>query len=121
MPWYAASAMIVFRLKSGAQHRFTLHENVILVQGQDEVEARRKAEQFARDSNAADDTLTVDGLPAVAHFCGLRKLTAVSNIYSDADVLGDGAEVTYSVFEVEDESAISALVDGDVVTVRYVE
>src|SRR5262249_10953322 len=122
MPWYAASAIVAFRLRSGIQDRFTLHENVILVQGQDEREALAKAERFARETAVVDDeTLTVDGQPAFAEFCGIRKLISVSNIYSEDDAPGDGAEVTYSVLEVEDSSAISNLVEGAVVTLKYVE
>ena len=121
MPWFAAHAVIYFKLKDGPQERFSVWENVLLVEARDGKDAMAKAEALAREDEGDDSgSLVSDGHPAQRIFAGIRKLLTVAHAAA-GDVIGDGDEVTYSEFEVADEAAVRALAAGKKVSLKYVE
>jgi hypothetical protein len=55
MPWFAASAIMYVRFKSGAQDSYPIWENVLLVEAESAVQAHRLAMEFAmRDEGDSD-------------------------------------------------------------------
>ena len=121
MAWFAAHAIMYFRLKSGVQDRFTIWENVYLIEAKDGDEAFVKAEAWARQEEGDDDgSLLVDEQPATLVFAGIRKMITVSH-WEEEGQLRHGDEITYSQFQVSDEETIHELVAGEEVTVEYIE
>jgi hypothetical protein len=121
--WYAAHVIMYFKFKDGVQDSFTVYENIFLVEASSTDEGFQKAARFA-EADEGDDhaSLTCDGRPATRTFAGIRKLVQVDGGMADLDDRPvDGAEVTYSVFEVKNEKALKRLVAGKAVTVRYRE
>jgi hypothetical protein len=83
-----------------------------------------KARKYAEASIVEDKTLTINGEPAVASFCGIRKIIAISNpwpLSQDEDKPTDGTEITYSKFQLKDEQALARLVNGADVPIHYLE
>jgi len=121
MAWYAAHAIMYFKLKSAAQDRFTIWENVLLIEAEDTDSAWAKAVECAkRDEGDSDGSLTVDEQPATLIFAGIRKLITVSH-WEQEGRLNHGDEITYSEFQVSNEDAIRELVSGAEVALAYVE
>jgi hypothetical protein len=119
MAWFAAHAIMYFKLKGGAQDRFAVWENVYLIEAEDVDGAWEKAEARARRDEGDDDgSLSVDGRPATLVYAGIRKMSEVSHADEEGR-LGSGDEITYSEFEVSDEKSVRALVAGEEVSVRY--
>lgn len=119
MTWFAAHAVLYFKLKGGAQGRCTVWENVYLIEAEDVDAAWEKAEARARQEEGDDDgSLTVDEQPATCVFAGIRKMSEVSHAAEDGR-LASGDEITYSEFEVSDEESVRALVTGEEVSVTY--
>jgi hypothetical protein len=119
MTWFAAHAIMYFKLKGGAQDRFTVWDNVYLIEAEDIDGAWEKAEARARQEEGDDDgTLSVDGQPATLVFAGILKMSEVSHVGEDGR-LRSGDELTFSEFEVSDETSIRALIAGEEVSVRY--
>lgn len=110
-----------FKLKSGVQDRFTIWENVYLIEAEDSEEAWAKAEDWAkREEGDSDGSLLVDDQPATQIFAGIRKMITVSH-WEEEGKLTHGDEITYSEFQVTEEASIRQLVDGEEVTVEYIE
>jgi hypothetical protein len=121
MAWFAAHAIMYFKLKSGVQDRFTIWENVYLIEAENSDEAREKAEAWAKQEEGdSDGSLLVDEQPATQVFAGIRKMITVSH-WEEEGQLKHGDEITYSEFQVSDEKSIRELVDGEEVTVEYIE
>lgn len=121
MSWYAAHAIMYFKLKSGLQDRFTVWENVYLIEASDSDEAWEKAEAWAKENESGENSsLRVDGQPASLVFAGVRKLITVSHWDKEGE-LRSNDELTYSEFQVADEESVLKLVKGEEVTVDYIE
>jgi len=121
MAWYAAHAIMYFKLKGATQERFTIWENVFLIESEDSDSAWVKAVEWAkREEGDSDGSLTVDGQPATLVFAGIRKLITVSH-WEQEGKLKHGDEITYSEFQVSNEESIRELVAGNEVAVEYVE
>ncbi len=121
MAWFAAHAIMYFKLKSGVQDRFTIWENVYLIEAENSDEAWEKAEAWAKQEEGdSDGSLLVDEQPATQVFAGIRKMITVSH-WEEEGQLKHGDEITYSEFQVSDEKSIRALVDGEEVSVEYIE
>ena len=119
MAWFAAHAVMYFKLKGGAQGGVTVWENVYLVEAGDVDGAREEAEARARAEEGDDDgTLSFDDQPATLVFAGIRKMSEVAHVGEDGRLRG-GDEITFSEFEVSDEQSVRALVTGEEVVVRY--
>jgi hypothetical protein len=121
MAWFAAHAIMYFKLKSGFQDSFTIWENVYLIEAENGDEVREKAEMWARrEEGDSDGSLKVDGQAATQVFAGIRKIIAVSH-WEEEGRLSEGDEITYSEFQVSDEKSIRQLVNGEEVSVEYIE
>ena len=121
MAWFAAHAIMYFKLKSGVQDRFTIWENVYLIEAENSDEAGHKAEARAKQEEGdSDGSLTVDDQPATLVFAGIRKIITVSHWEEDGQ-LRHGDEITYSEFQASDEKSIRELIDGEEVSVDYIE
>jgi hypothetical protein len=122
MPWYAASAVVLFRFKEGEQDVFPVWENVYLVHAQSIDEAEQKASELARQTEGDDGgSLTCNGRLARKEFCGIRKVVTISNINAPKDEPTDGAEITFSEMEVNSAADLKALAAGECVTVKYID
>jgi len=115
MAWFAAHAIMYFKLKSGVQDCFTIWENVYLIEAENSDEAWAKQEE-----GDSDGSLLVDEQPATQVFAGIRKMITVSH-WEEEGQLKHGDEITYSEFQVSDEKSIRELVDGEEVSVEYIE
>ncbi len=62
----------------------------------------------------------MDGQLATQVFAGIRKMIAVSHWEKEGQ-LRHGDEITYSEFQVLDEKSIRELVNGEEVSVEYIE
>lgn len=119
MPWYSASAIMFVQFKDGKQDSYSVWENVHLLQASNREEAEERAIKRAKDDEGdSSGTFMWEERPAVWVFAGLRKLITVSHPDLDDNEL-DGAEVTFSAFEVETEADLTALVNGEDVNVKY--
>jgi hypothetical protein len=108
--------------KDGKQDKYTVWENVLLIDAPSNEEALQKAETLGREQEGDEDgSLTWAERPAKWVYSGIRKLLTVSNLSSVENVPADGAEISYSEFEVSDDVSLSRLVNGEEVTVLYVE
>lgn len=122
MPWFAASVIMHIRYKDGIQDKYPVWENVLLIDAPTSEEALQKAERAGREREGdSDGSLTWEGRPAEWVYSGIRKLITVSNPNSVENIPDDGAEVSYSEFEVPNDVSLSRLVKGEEVTVLYVE
>jgi hypothetical protein len=121
MPWFAASVIMHIRYKDGIQDKYPVWENVLLIDAPTSEEALQKAERAGREREGdSDGSLTWEGRPAEWVYSGIRKLITVSNPNSIENIPDDGAEVSYSEFEVPDDISLSRLVKGEEVPVLYV-
>lgn len=120
MSWYAAHAIMYFQLTDGPQDGFQVYENVFLVQADTPDEAWAKAQEFARRDEGDDrGSLRVGDRPARRIFGSIRKVVSVAHEGPDGQ-LGDGDEVTYSEFVVNDRAALDRLIGAEDVEVLYV-
>jgi hypothetical protein len=107
------------KFKDGNQDSYPVWENVILVEAPTPEEAEEKAIRRAKDVEGdSSDSFAWNQRPATWVFTGLRKLISVSHPDSDEKEL-DGAEVTFSEFEVTTEAELNSLVNGEDVKVLY--
>jgi hypothetical protein len=119
MAWFAAHAIMYFKLKSGEQDRFTIWDNVYLIEAEDIDEAWEKAEARAKQEEGDDDgSLLLDEQPAAVVFAGIRTMSEVAHGEEEGQ-LRSGDEITYSEFQVSDEESVRRLVNGEEVSVNY--
>ena len=123
MAWFAAHAIMYFKLKSGVQDCFTIWENINLVEAADSDEAWQKAEAWAKEeanANNEGDTLRVGDEPAEMIFAGIRKMISVSH-WEEWGQLRSKDEITYSEYPVADEESVLKLARSEAVTIDYLE
>lgn len=123
MTWYAVHAIVAMRRvdKIGP---FSVYENVFLVEANSSAEASAKGAELATCEVNAGDNLTIDDVPAVRSFVGVRKVVSVSNpspLDLDRDRPVSGTELTYSEYVVDSEEALQKLAAGEAVAVHYVD
>lgn len=122
MPWFAASVIMHICFKYGEQDKYPVWENVLLIDAPSNEEALQKAETLGREQEGDEGgSLTWAERPAKWVYSGTRKLLTVSNPSSGENLPADGAEISYSEFEVPDDVSLSRPVNGEEVTVLYVE
>jgi len=122
--WFTASILIAIKPKSYVGGPFEVYEDMYLLEAPSGREAIQKAEQLGREYLLIDDGLTIDGVPAVRSFIGIRKLISVSNptpLAQDEDRPVSGTEVTYALYQVANDAAASKLANGKKVNVVYLE
>jgi hypothetical protein len=117
MPWFAAHAIMCFRLNSGKQQRYRVWENVLLVEAPDSRGAWDRGIELARQDESSE-SLWIDEQPCELVFGGLRKVVEVSHGGRD-NAPQHGDEISYSEFEVEDADALRRLIDGENAAVMY--
>ena len=124
MPWFAAHVVVYFRRKDGPQTRFTVWENVYVLEAADREVARARAEALGRREEGDDrGTLYEMDATGTRHnltrvFAGVRKVLTIAHEREDEE-LGSEDEVTFSEFVVEGEEGIRRLAAGDSVTLTY--
>jgi hypothetical protein len=119
MPWFAAHAVMYVRFKDGRQDTYSVWENVLLVEAADGDDARAKATARARrDEGDSQGSMTWENRPAEWVLAGVRKVMSVAH---EADGLGSGDEITYSELLIRDRAELDRFVNGEQVSVRYVE
>ena len=122
MTWFGASVIMVIRFQDGVQDRYPPWENVILVDALSAEDAYAKAERYGReDESSQDESLTWEGRPAQLVFGGVRKVIEIRNASMARDQPGDGAEITYSQFDLDSDESLSKLIKGEEVRVLYSE
>lgn len=123
MAWYSASLIYVIRLKSAGQVDFPVWENTCLIEAEDDNEAFQKAEVIGREREVEDDTLALNGEPAVMSFYGVRK---IFEIYAPFDVIefvrpDHGTEVGFSRYSVSAIDDLEKLMSGECVQIFFEE
>ena len=122
--WYCAHAIFYFEFKYEEQDSYLVHENVYLIQAEDEFSAMGKATEIAKENEdlSEDDHLELNEKPVRYIFSGIRKLITVSNYdKKNEDVIESGVEATYSELEVDDLNQVKKLSEGSFVEVLYRE
>ena len=119
MTWYSAHIIMFVEFKSGAQERFPVWENIVLINARTEDEAFEKAERHGRSNEGDDDDSFRWGRrPARWVFAGVRKLTECVDPLERPD---DGTEVSYTELELDSLAAVKKLAAGKPVHVRINE
>lgn len=120
--WFCAHAIFYYRLD--AQVSYLIHENVYLIEADDEQLAQVTAEKLGREADDLneDGRIEVNGQPAQYVFAGIRKLIQVETSPDTAKgLLRSGTEATYSVMEVDTLEEVESLAKGRVTSVLYRE
>ena len=113
---------MAIRFQDGVQDKYPAWENVLLIEALSVEEAYSKAEHYGReDESSQDELLTWEGRPARLVFGGVRKVIEIRNASERRDEPGDGAEITYSQFDLDSEESLSKLIKGEEVPVLYME
>lgn len=123
MTWFAAHIVIGIRRRDGIGV-ISIYENVVLIEAPKAKDARLVASKIGEAETKIDDDLTIDDFPAERLFAGIRKLVNISNpdpLDLDQDRPISGSEITYSEFEVADETAMYQFARGETIDVRYIE
>ena len=123
MTWYAAHIIIGVKRRDG-KGSISAMENVVLLEAESFDEAERLALERGEEYAYEDDTLTLNGKPAVFIFVGVRKILTVSNpapLHQNEDRPISGTEITFSEFEVPDDEALRRLGEGKTLDVLYLE
>lgn len=124
MAWFAASIIISIRRSDQPTASILVSENVVLVEAANPGDALRQATEIGRSQVAVADGFTIDDRPAVKAFAGIRKLVKVSHPSYPGDddaPPASGSDLTQSLFDVDDDDALEALVDGKEVRLSYRE
>ena len=125
MTWYAASLIYVFKFRTGKQKRFSVWEDVCLVEASSGAVAQRKAERLGKAREDIDQAWTAGGRPASLVFAGVRKVLTIANPISAPSLNTDpprhGTEVTFSTFTLKSKRDLNKLVSGQSVPVIYEE
>lgn len=120
--WYCAHA--IFYYKYEGQTSFVLHENVYLIQAENDEQAMLDASVLALQCEdlSEDGHLEVDGNKASYRFAGIRKLIEVQlDRGKENEKLDSGVELTYSVMIADSLSEVERIAGGDEVGVVYRE
>jgi hypothetical protein len=123
MTWYVASGIFMYRPVTGVSaNGFLVHENFYLVQADSHDAAIKCAVEIARSNVVDDPTQTIDDVPAVYEFLGIRKTVEISNPLEVDEEEGPvhGTELTYSEYGVDSvEDAMKLTRDESVVITYY--
>lgn len=120
--WYCAHA--IFYFKYDRQESYLLHENVYLIDAEDDDLAWSEAERIAKEKEDlnTDGRLELNDNKVQYLFAGIRKVIQVETDSETAQGrLFSGVEATYSVMEVDNFAEVESLVSGEFTTVLYRE
>lgn len=118
--WYCAHAIFYFKLKYKEQDSFFIHENVYIIDANNEDEAMDKALECAEsyEDQNDNDTLKLNGESTCCLLAGIRKLRKM--LLPDSDnILRSGYEVTFSALEVDTLEEVDKLANGEFVDVLH--
>jgi hypothetical protein len=119
MTWYAAHGIMYVKFSDEKQDKYSVYENVILIEADSDEQALKKAkERCQKDEINSDLGFEWDGRTACLVFAGIRKIIECCD---SGNIPNDGTEITYSQMEVDDYESLSKLVEGELVTIRYEE
>jgi Domain of unknown function (DUF4288) len=126
MTWYAAHIIMYAEFIDGAQDKYIILENVILLEAASVDDAMRAAR--AHGEAMSGDSMTHNNRATIWRFGGVRKLIECSySLNQGLAKQGDtfqpesGAEITYSWMEVKSAAAFQKLIQGKPVRVLYEE
>jgi hypothetical protein len=123
MTWYAVHAVVSSRRRDGVG-RFSVSENIFLVEADSAQNAHNLGAKFAEVEAHLDDGLTLDDAPAIRKLQGIRKVVQVSNpepLNLDLDRPVSGTELSYLEFEVDSESELDSFMCGDELSLRWLD
>jgi hypothetical protein len=121
MKWYTAHLIEYAKFRDGVQDYYPFYENVVLIQADSPEEAWIKAEQFGKENEFDDTSLTWNDRPAQMVFAGVRKvITPLMNEESDRG-LKHGTELTYSLMVIDREEGFHNFLNNQPTDVRYEE
>ncbi|MBB5204874.1 hypothetical protein HNQ51_002193 [Inhella inkyongensis] len=121
---YCSHAIFYFKLLEAAQDSFLVHENIYLIEAEDEETAARLAVDLAKanEDTSEDGHLELNEQKAAYLFAGIRKIIEVASSPMPINAAGlVGLELSYSQFEVDTLDQVLALARGDMVEVLYRE
>jgi hypothetical protein len=132
MAWFCAHAIFYYELKYKQQDSYLIDESVFLIQAENGDATKLIAEKIARNQvevlNSYDtdsqDSQFLNDEPCRLRFAGIRKVISVSYIADKKgqdDIPAHGAEVTYSMFEVDTLEEVKKLANDEFVEVLYRE
>ncbi|GAA5786670.1 hypothetical protein [Chitiniphilus shinanonensis] len=124
MTWYTASVLISIKPINYEGGPIQVYENMYLIEAPSSRDAIEKAQELGRQEVALDDELSIDGIPAVRTFVGIRKIVSISNpspFDMDQTPPTNGTELTYALYQLEDEAALTRLAGGEEVYLLYLE
>jgi uncharacterized protein DUF4288 len=119
MTWFAAHTVMDVRFKDGRQDSYPVWENVLLIEATDGDDAYANAVARAQtDEGDSQGSMTWDSRPAEWVLAGIRKVISVTH---HATGLGSGDEITYSEFLIQHRADLDRFVNGEQISVCYVE
>lgn len=122
MAWYIAhSVWAVKIIGKSNQIDIPVWENVFLIQAENPDDAYKLAEDVCREREPDIKEVTLDGEPAEHVFIGIRKINGKPEGSISEVMLKHGEEITYSQFEVANESDIEKFVQGEEITLKYID
>lgn len=113
--WFAAHIVMYFKFHDGRQDCFPIYEDVVLFRAKDPDAARALAEKVG--ILGEDPTCKHAGRAATLTFAGVRKVISCEFPATP----GSGQEATYSQFTVNNEAELQRFIEGESVSVEYVE
>ncbi len=120
MAWFAVHQIEYFKYRQGKQDVFPVYENIYLFEAENSDEAREKAENFFKEVNFDDKTLTLEDKPAKSINAGIRKIVEITH-WDEEGILKSKDEITWNEFNVFDEKDIEKILKGEYVNVEYLE
>jgi hypothetical protein len=121
MSWHCAHAILYVKFKDGRQDSYPVWENIYRVEAENGKEAHAKAVKIASAAAGdSDASFRWNHRPAEWVFAGIRKIVVVSH-ENLGGKLANGDELTYSELTLSNEATLRKLVNGEPVTLDYVE
>ncbi|MEX8503831.1 MAG: DUF4288 domain-containing protein [Leptothrix ochracea] len=121
---YCAHAIFYFKLLDHDQDSFLVHENVYLIEAENDDQAAKAAAEIGKGNEDAseDGHLELNEQKVAYLFAGIRKVIEIAPSPVSASAVGlIGLELSYSEFEVDTLDQVLALACGDMVEVLYRE
>lgn len=121
MKWYAAHLIEYAKFRDGVQDYYPFYENVVLIEAGSLEEAWAKAEQFGKDSEFDDTSLTWNDRPAQMVFAGVRKIISPSFGEESDSGPKHGTELSYSLMVIDKERDFRGFLNNEPTDVHYEE
>lgn len=121
MKWYAAHLIEFIKFRDGVQDRYPFYENVVLIEAGSPEEAWTKADQFGKENELDDTSLTWNDRPAQMVFAGVRKVIAPCSFEEPDSGPTHGTELTYSLLVIDKEEDFHNFLNNEPADVHYIE